>query len=64
MRRPYWVSTTERFFRSLKYEQLNDQIFKTKKAVELSILDYLPYYKDKRRHSVNGYLYQFNMKIK
>ena len=47
---------TERFFRSLKHEQLNYETFKTKKAVELSILDYLAYYNGKRPHSVNGYL--------
>jgi len=43
-------------FRSLKHEQLNDETFKTKKAAELSILDYLAYYNGKRPHSVNGYL--------
>lgn len=47
---------TERFFRSLKHEQLNYETFKTKKAAELSILDYLAYYNGKRPHSVNGYL--------
>jgi putative transposase len=47
---------TERFFRSLKHEQLNYQTFKTKKAAELSILDYLAYYNGKRPHSVNRYL--------
>ncbi|WP_413702366.1 IS3 family transposase [Psychromonas sp. KJ10-10] len=47
---------TERFFRSLKHEQLNYETFKTKKATELSILDYLAYYNGKRPHSVNGYL--------
>lgn len=43
-------------FCSLKHEQLNYETFKTKKAAELSILDYLAYYNGKRPHSVNGYL--------
>ena len=34
---------TERFFRSLKYEQLNAYSFRTKKEAELCILDYLAY---------------------
>ena len=53
----YWDNApTERFFRSLKHEQLHCETFKTKKATELSILDYLAYYNGKRPHSVNGYL--------
>ncbi|MGZ8164529.1 MAG: integrase core domain-containing protein [Methylobacter sp.] len=32
-------SPTERFFRSLKHEQLNYQRFKTKKAAKLSVID-------------------------
>ncbi|WP_413699642.1 IS3 family transposase [Psychromonas sp. KJ10-10] len=35
---------------------MNYETFKTKKATELSILDYLAYYNGKRPHSVNGYL--------
>ena len=35
---------TERFFRSLKHEQLNYEKFKTKEAAKLSIIDYLAFY--------------------
>ncbi|WDE08083.1 IS3 family transposase [Thalassomonas viridans] len=47
---------TERFFRSLKYEQLNYQSFRTKSEAKLSILDYLAYYNSKRPHSKLGYV--------
>ena len=44
---------TERFFRSLKNEQLHSFYYS---LAELTILDYLAYYHGKRPHSVNGYL--------
>ncbi len=45
-------SPTERFFRSLKHEQLNYEKFKTREAAKLSIIDYLAfYYNGKRIHS-------------
>jgi transposase InsO family protein len=34
-------SPTERFFRSLKYEQLNYEKFRTKASAKLSVIDYL-----------------------
>ena len=34
---------TERFFRSLKHEQLNYEKFRTKEAAKLSIIDYLAF---------------------
>ena len=46
---------TERFFRSLKYEQLNYEKFKTKAAAKLSVVDYLAFYNGRRSHSVLGY---------
>jgi transposase InsO family protein len=46
---------TERFFRSLKHEQLNYEIFRTKDAAKLCILDYLAFYNGKRAHSKIGY---------
>ncbi len=48
-------SPTERFFRSLKYEQLNYEKFTTKEAAKLSITDYLAFYNGKRSHSKLGY---------
>lgn len=42
---------TERFFRSLKYEQLNHEKFKTKTAAKSSIVDYLAFYNGCRSHS-------------
>ena len=42
---------TERFFRSLKHEQLNYEKFRTKEAAKLSIIDYLDFYNGKRTHS-------------
>ena len=48
-------SPTERFFRSLKYEQLNYEKFRTKEAAKLSIIDYLAFYNGKRSHSKLGY---------
>ncbi len=47
---------TERFFRSLKHEQLNYERFKTKAEAKLSIIDYLAFYNGKRKHSKLGYL--------
>ena len=46
---------TERFFRSLKHEQLNYEKFRTKEAAKLSIIDYLAFYNGKRTHSILGY---------
>jgi transposase InsO family protein len=48
-------SPTERFFRSLKYEQLNYVKFRTKEAAKLSVIDYLAFYNEKRAHSKLGY---------
>ena len=47
---------TERFFRSLKHEQLNYEKFRTKEAAKLSIIDYLAFYNGKRMHSTLSYL--------
>jgi transposase InsO family protein len=47
---------TERFFRSLKHEQLNYEKFRTKEAAKLSIIDYLAFYNGRRTHSKLGYL--------
>lgn len=48
-------SPTERFFRSLKHEQLNYEKFRTKEAAKLSIIDYLAFYNGKRAHSKLSY---------
>ena len=48
-------SPTERFFRSLKHEQLNYERFRTKEAAKLSIIDYLAFYNGQRKHSKLGY---------
>jgi len=48
-------SPTERFFRSLKHEQLNYEKFRTKEAAKLSVIDYLAFYNGKRAHSKLGY---------
>jgi putative transposase len=48
-------SPTERFFRSLKHEQLNYEKFRTKASAKLSIIDYLAFYNGKRSHSKLGY---------
>jgi transposase InsO family protein len=48
-------SPTERFFRSLKHEQLNDEKFKTQEAAKLSIIDYLAFYNGRRAHSKLDY---------
>jgi transposase InsO family protein len=55
LRSTYHNSPTERFFRSLKYEQLNYEKFRTKEAAKLSIIDYLAFYNGKRTHSKLGY---------
>ncbi len=47
---------TERFFRSLKHEQLNYEKFRTKASAKLSIIDYLAFYNGRRTHSKLGYL--------
>lgn len=48
-------SPTERFFRSMKYEQLNYERFRTKEQAKLSVIDYLAFYNGKRSHSKLGY---------
>ena len=48
-------SPTERFFRSLKHEQLNYEKFKTQAAAKLSVIDYLAFYNGRRSHSTLGY---------
>ena len=45
---------TERFFRSLKHEQLNDEGFRTKEAAKLNVIDYMAFYNGKRSHSKLG----------
>ena len=46
---------TERFFRSLKHEQLNYEKFRTQEAAKLSVIDYLAFYNGSRAHSTLGY---------
>ncbi len=46
---------TERFFRSLKHEQLNHEQFRTKHAAKLSVIDYLAFYNGVRTHSTLNY---------
>ena len=46
---------TERFFRSLKHEQLEYESFRTKEAAKQSLLDYLAFYNGRRSHSTCGY---------
>jgi putative transposase len=41
----------QRFFRSLKHEQLNYERFRTKEAAKLSVIDYVAFYIGKRAHS-------------
>lgn len=48
-------SPTERFFRSLKSEQLNYERFSRKATAKLSILDYIAFYNGQRMHSTLGY---------
>ena len=48
-------SPTERFFRSLKHEQLNYEKFKTQEAAKWSVIDYLAFYNGRRSHSTLGY---------
>jgi putative transposase len=48
-------SPTERFFRSLKHEQLNYEKFRAKASAKLSIIDYLAFYNGKRTHSKFGF---------
>ncbi|WNB74602.1 IS3 family transposase [Methylomonas koyamae] len=46
---------TERFFRSLKHEQLNYEKFKTQAAAKLSVIDYLAFYNGRLSRSTLGY---------
>ena len=46
---------TERFFRSLKNEQLHYERFRTVAEAKLSVIDYLAFYNGKRIHSMLGY---------
>ena len=48
-------SPTERVFRSLKYEQLNDEKFTIREQAKLSVIDYLAFYHGRRPHSKLGY---------
>ena len=48
-------SPTERFFRSLKYEQLHYEKLRTLEEAKLSVIDYLAFYNGKRIHSTLGY---------
>ena len=48
-------SPTERVFRSLKYEQLNYERFKTRAEAALSVVDYFAFYNGRRSHSKLGY---------
>lgn len=48
-------SPTERFFRSLKHEQLNHEKFTTPEEAKLSVIDYLAFYNGRRSHSTLGY---------
>ncbi len=48
-------SPAERFFRSLVYEQLNYEKFKTQEATTRNVIDYLAFYNDRRMHSKSGY---------
>ena len=48
-------SPTERVFRSLKYEQLNYERFKTREEAKLSVIDYFAFYNGRRSHSKLGY---------
>ena len=49
------TAPTERFFRSLKHEQLGYEKFRTKASAKLGIIDYLAFYNGKRSHSKLGY---------
>ena len=51
---------TERFFRSLKHEQLEYGTFRTKEAAKQSLLDYLAFYNGRRSHSPRDYQFPFN----
>ncbi|MGR9053898.1 MAG: transposase [Gammaproteobacteria bacterium] len=48
-------SRTERFFRSLRYEQLNYEKFKTQEAAKLSVIDFLAFYNGRRSRSTLSY---------
>jgi hypothetical protein len=47
-KRAWFNSPTERFFRSLKYEQLHYEKFRTLAEAKLSVIDYLAFYNGKR----------------
>ncbi|WP_198159374.1 IS3 family transposase [Methylomonas lenta] len=49
------ANRTERFFRSLKHEQLNYETFRTQDLARLSVIGYLAFYNGKRLHSTLGY---------
>ena len=44
-------SPAERVFRSLKYEQLNDERFETRDQAKSNVIDYLAFYNGRRPHS-------------
>lgn len=48
-------SPTERFFRSMKYDDLNYQRLITKAGAKMAIVDYLAFYNGRRIHSTLGY---------
>ncbi|WP_428354545.1 integrase core domain-containing protein [Methyloprofundus sp.] len=48
-------SPPERFFRSLKHEQLIYEKFRTKEQAKLSIIDYQVFYSGKRTRSKLGF---------
>jgi transposase InsO family protein len=48
-------SPTERVFRSMKYEQLNNERLATRTAAKLSVIDYFAFYNGRRSHSKLGY---------
>ncbi len=51
-----WDSApTERFFRSMKYEQLNYERFSSQQVAKLSIIDDLAFYNGRRLNSILGY---------
>ena len=54
-------SPAERVFRSLKYEQLNDERFETRDQAKSSVIDYLAFYNGRRSHSKLGYKIAFGI---
>jgi hypothetical protein len=51
---------TERFFRSLKHEQLPYEKFRAKASANLGIMGYLAFYNGKRSHPKLGYQPRWN----